>query len=55
MSYGVRIYTATELVAMLTRAGFAEVRCYGDLEGAPFGVGTRLVAVAITAPPGEGG
>jgi ubiquinone/menaquinone biosynthesis C-methylase UbiE len=47
-SYTVRVYTATELVAMLTRAGFAEVRCYGDLEGAPIGVDTRLVAVAIS-------
>ena len=50
-SYSVRVYTATELVAMLTRAGFAEIRCYGDLEGAPFGVDTRLVAVAITSSP----
>ena len=47
-SFGVRVYTATELVAMLTRAGFAEVRCYGDLEGAPFRIDARLVAVAIT-------
>jgi ubiquinone/menaquinone biosynthesis C-methylase UbiE len=50
-SFGVRVYTATELVAMLTRAGFAEVRCYGDLEGAPFDVGARLVAVAISPSP----
>jgi hypothetical protein len=41
-----RVYTATELVAMLERAGFAEVRCHGDLDGGPFGTETRLVAVA---------
>jgi SAM-dependent methyltransferase len=41
-----RVYTATELLAMLDRAGFAESRCHGDLEGAPFGTGTRLVIVA---------
>jgi hypothetical protein len=33
---------------MLTRAGFAEVRCHGDLGGSPFGVDTRLVAVAVS-------
>jgi SAM-dependent methyltransferase len=33
-------------VAMLTRAGFDEARCYGDLAGAPFGTGTRLVILA---------
>ena len=32
-SFSVRVYTATELVAMLRRAGFAEARCYGDLDG----------------------
>jgi ubiquinone/menaquinone biosynthesis C-methylase UbiE len=41
-----RVYTATELVAMTERAGFAEARCYGDLDGGPFGVDTRLVVVA---------
>jgi ubiquinone/menaquinone biosynthesis C-methylase UbiE len=45
-SYSVRVYTATELIAMLTRAGFHEARCYGDLAGAPFGTGTRLVILA---------
>jgi ubiquinone/menaquinone biosynthesis C-methylase UbiE len=47
-SFSVRVYSATELAAMLTRAGFAEVRCYGDLGGSPFGVDTRLVAVAVS-------
>ena len=32
-----RVYTATELCAMLDRAGFAEARCYGDFDGTPFG------------------
>jgi ubiquinone/menaquinone biosynthesis C-methylase UbiE len=45
-SYSVRVYTATELLAMLDEAGFSEARCYGDLEGAPFQPGTRLVIVA---------
>lgn len=45
-SFSVRVYTATELVAMLGRAGFEEAKCYGDLDGAPFGTDTRLVIVA---------
>ncbi|MBI5107065.1 MAG: hypothetical protein HZB46_19155 [Solirubrobacterales bacterium] len=45
-SFSVRVYTATELVAMLLRSGFAEAKCYGDLSGAPFAVDTRLVVVA---------
>jgi SAM-dependent methyltransferase len=45
-SWSLRVYTATELVGMLRRAGFAEMRCLGDLEGAPFGLDTRLVIVA---------
>jgi hypothetical protein len=45
-SFSVRVYTATELLAMLERAGFAEAKCYGDLDGGPFGVDTRLVIVA---------
>jgi ubiquinone/menaquinone biosynthesis C-methylase UbiE len=45
-SYSVRVYTATELTAMLARAGFHEARCYGDLAGAPFGTATRLVILA---------
>ena len=45
-SFSVRVYTATELVAMLGRAGFEEARCYGDLDGAPFATDTRLVIVA---------
>jgi SAM-dependent methyltransferase len=45
-SFSVRVYTATELLAMLTQAGFAEAKCYGDLEGNAFGVDTRLVILA---------
>src|SRR4051812_8519918 len=43
----VRIYAATELLAMLRAAGFAEARCYGDLDGTRFGPGTGLVVVAV--------
>jgi SAM-dependent methyltransferase len=45
-SFSVRVYSATELVAMLARVGFAETRCFGDLDGAAFAPGTRLVIVA---------
>jgi ubiquinone/menaquinone biosynthesis C-methylase UbiE len=45
-SFSIRVYTATELIGMLTRAGFGEVKCHGDLEGAPFTTDTRLVIVA---------
>jgi ubiquinone/menaquinone biosynthesis C-methylase UbiE len=45
-SFSVRVYTATELVAMLMRAGFAEAKCYGDLDAGPFGTTTRLVIAA---------
>src|SRR3954451_14897196 len=46
LSFSLRVYTATELLGMLERAGFAEARCHGDLAGAPFGTNTRLVVVA---------
>lgn len=42
-----RAYSATELVRMLTDAGFEEIACYGNLDGGPFGADTRLVLVAI--------
>jgi ubiquinone/menaquinone biosynthesis C-methylase UbiE len=45
-SYSVRVYAASELLAMLGRAGFAEVKAYGDLEGGPFTPASRLVIVA---------
>ncbi len=45
-SFTVRVYTATELTAMLAQAGFAAARCYGDLGGAAFTTASRLVIVA---------
>jgi SAM-dependent methyltransferase len=45
-TWSLRVYTATELRAMLGRAGFADARCLGDLDGGPFGTDTRLVIVA---------
>ena len=45
-SYSLRVYSATELLAMLERAGFAEARCHGDLDGGAFSSSTRLVVVA---------
>jgi ubiquinone/menaquinone biosynthesis C-methylase UbiE len=45
-TFSIRVYTATELLAMLDRAGFAEARCLGDLQGGAFGTDTRLVVVA---------
>jgi ubiquinone/menaquinone biosynthesis C-methylase UbiE len=45
-TWSIRVYCATELVAMLDRAGFAEAKCYGDLQGGPLGTATRLVVVA---------
>ena len=45
-TWSLRCYTATELRAMLSRAGFESARCCGDLEGGPFSPATRLVIVA---------
>ena len=45
-TWSLRVYTATELLAMLDRAGFAEAKCFGDLEGGPLGTDTRLAIVA---------
>ena len=44
--FSLRVYTATELLAMLAAAGFAEARCHGGFDGAPFATDTRLVIVA---------
>ena len=35
-TFSLRVYAATELLAMLARAGFEESRCYGDLAGGGF-------------------
>jgi SAM-dependent methyltransferase len=45
-SYSLRVYTATELLAMLAAAGYAKAQCHGDLEGTRFTSATRLVIVA---------
>jgi ubiquinone/menaquinone biosynthesis C-methylase UbiE len=45
-TFSSRIYTATELVAMLRAAGFDKATCYGDLQGGPFATDQRLVIVA---------
>jgi SAM-dependent methyltransferase len=45
-TFSLRVYTATELLAMLSAAGFAEARCYGDFDAKPFTAETRLVVVA---------
>lgn len=45
-TYSVRVYTATELVRLLTDVGFTEIECFGDLEGGPLSRETRLVVRA---------
>jgi ubiquinone/menaquinone biosynthesis C-methylase UbiE len=45
-TFSLRVYTATELMAMLARAGFEESRAYGDFDGNPFAAESRLVLVA---------
>jgi ubiquinone/menaquinone biosynthesis C-methylase UbiE len=47
-TWSLRVYSATELVAMLERAGFAEAKCHGDLDGGPPSTSRRLVVVART-------
>jgi SAM-dependent methyltransferase len=46
IAYRLRTYTATELARLARVAGFGELDLYGDLEGAPFAVDSRLVLVA---------
>jgi ubiquinone/menaquinone biosynthesis C-methylase UbiE len=43
VSFRLRVYTATELVRMLAGVGYAEVECFGDLEGTELSRETRLV------------
>ena len=45
-TFSVRVYTATELLRMLERAGYSDVKAYGSFEGEPFTTSTRLVMVA---------
>lgn len=42
-SFVVRVYTAGEWVEMTRDAGFDEVDCFGELDGAPLSLTTRLV------------
>jgi SAM-dependent methyltransferase len=43
----IRLYSGEEMIAMLKRAGFAEVKLYGSLPGTPYdNHAERLVAVA---------
>ena len=45
--YEIRVYTATELVAMVHEAGFEHVACYGAFDATvPVSRDTRLVLVA---------
>jgi len=46
-TFSVRVYTATELLGLLERAGFSDAKAYGSLEGDPFTLDTRLVISAI--------
>jgi ubiquinone/menaquinone biosynthesis C-methylase UbiE len=45
-TFSVRVYTATELLAMLERAGFSDAKAYGTFDGDPFTLETRLVVAA---------
>jgi ubiquinone/menaquinone biosynthesis C-methylase UbiE len=45
-SFSVRVYSATELLNMLDRAGFSEAKSFGDFDGNPFTPDTRLVILA---------
>jgi SAM-dependent methyltransferase len=46
VTYRIRVYTATELVKLLRKVGFAEIDCFGDYEGGPLSRETRLVVRA---------
>jgi SAM-dependent methyltransferase len=45
-SYELRVYSATELAALARAAGFTQIDCYGDFDGAPLSRESRLVLVA---------
>jgi SAM-dependent methyltransferase len=45
-TWSVRCYTATELVRLVERAGFVDVKCWGGWELEPFTPTSRLVIVA---------
>jgi SAM-dependent methyltransferase len=50
LTFRVRVYTATELVRMLEAAGFGEIECFGDYNGAELTRETRLVIRARKPP-----
>ncbi|WP_445151483.1 class I SAM-dependent methyltransferase [Baekduia sp. Peel2402] len=52
-TFATRVYSATELVAMVRAAGFEKATAYGDLAGGPFDTNTRLVLVARTPQDAE--
>jgi len=43
----VRTYTATELLRMLSAAGFSDAKAYGSFTGDPLTTTSRLVVVAV--------
>ena len=45
-TYGLRVYSATELLHMLDRAGYSDAKAYGSFDGDRFTVDSRLVMVA---------
>jgi SAM-dependent methyltransferase len=49
VTFRVRVYTATDLVRMVEDAGFGEITCFGDYEGADLSRDTRLVLRARKA------
>ncbi len=46
-TFSVRTYSATELLAMIARAGFSEAKAYGSFTAEPFTTSSRLVIVAV--------
>jgi SAM-dependent methyltransferase len=46
VTFRLRVYTATELVTLLSEVGFADIECAGDFEGGPLSRETRLVVRA---------
>jgi hypothetical protein len=46
VTFRLRVYTATELARLLVDVGFAEIECFGDLDGAALAREGRLVVRA---------
>jgi SAM-dependent methyltransferase len=43
-----RLYSAVELIDLLTQSGFSDVKVYGDIKGRPYdAAASRLIAVAV--------